>query len=235
MNDLYRQRLKPTVSSTLGTLQYNNIYRPQCSCGKVIFSQAPAILSIGTPPGRHPPMGRHPPGRHPPCTDTPLGRHTSLIRHPPLPGRHPPSQSPPGQTLPPRADTPSRRLLQRTVRILLEWIPVYAEYSSLKYAQIGFLTSMSQGVWLVERYKVGSKVPSRHSSVGRAPVLSHAVSQWHNRSHQCLFTNTWIGMTWLPCSPLRGQQVSHQRWIWGFHCTQATKHACEGIHPGFKT
>ena len=30
----------------------------------------------------------------------------------------------------------------------------------------------------------------------------------------------------------RGQQVSHQRWIWGIHCAQARKHT---IHPGFET
>ena len=29
----------------------------------------------------------------------------------------------------------------------------------------------------------------------------------------------------LPCWPSRGQQVSHQRWIWGIHCMQVTKHA----------
>ena len=54
-------------------------YRPQRSCGKVIFSQASIILSTGggdpeqTPPwedtpglGKHPPPGRHPPGQTPP-------------------------------------------------------------------------------------------------------------------------------------------------------------------------
>ena len=33
----------------------------------------------------------------------------------------------------------------------------------------------------------------------------------------------------------RGQQVSHQRWIWGFHWTQAINHTSKGIHPGFQT
>ena len=27
----------------------------------------------------------------------------------------------------------------------------------------------------------------------------------------------------------------HQSWIWGIYCTQATKHASEGIHPVFET
>ena len=39
----------------------------------------------------------------------------------------------------------------------------------------------------------------------------------------------------LPCWLPRGQQVSYLRWIWGIHCTQATKHASEGIHLGFET
>ena len=82
------------------------------SGGKVMFSQASAILSTGgsVPLGRHPlagrhlpgqadtPLGRHPltrqtppgththPGQTPPCSDTPLGR-------PPWSGRHPPGQA----------------------------------------------------------------------------------------------------------------------------------------------
>ena len=32
----------------------------------------------------------------------------------------------------------------------------------------------------------------------------------------------------LPCWPSGGQQLLHQRWISGIHCTQATKHASEG-------
>ena len=57
------------------------------------------------------PLGRHPLGRHP------LGRYPSGQAPPsryPL-GRHPPGQAPP----------PSRRLLLRTVRILLECILVF--------------------------------------------------------------------------------------------------------------
>ena len=70
-----------------------------------------------------------PPGRHPPC----LGRYPPPGQTPP-PGKTPPGQTqpwadthPPGQTLPrqtPPPPTPSRRLLQRTVRILLECILV---------------------------------------------------------------------------------------------------------------
>ena len=55
-------------------------YRPQRSCGKVMFSQASVILLTGgvcqTPPGRHPlvrhtPPGSHPLGRPPSWADTP--------------------------------------------------------------------------------------------------------------------------------------------------------------------
>ena len=40
--------------------------------------------------------------------------------------------------------------------------------------------------------------------------------------------------TLLPCWPSRGQQVSHQRWIWRIHCMQVTKHVSWGIHHGFE-
>ena len=72
------------------------------------------------------------------CADTPLdrlGRHTPPGRHPL--GRHPPGPTPaPGQTrqTPPQIETPlgrhphSRRLLQRTVRILLEFILVLISF-----------------------------------------------------------------------------------------------------------
>ena len=43
------------------------------------------------------------------------------------------------------------------------------------------------------------------------------------------------GMAQLPCWLPRGQQVSQQRGIWGFHCTQVTKHVSVDIHPSFKT
>ena len=58
-----------------------NIYRPQRSCGKVIFSQASVSHSVhrGVYPSMHwgqtPPLGRHPPGQTTPWADTPLGRH----------------------------------------------------------------------------------------------------------------------------------------------------------------
>ena len=61
-------------------------YRPQHSCGKIIFSQASVILSTG---GRHPPPGTHPLARHPPSRH-PLGRHPQANT---LPGQKPPLPS----------------------------------------------------------------------------------------------------------------------------------------------
>ena len=77
-------------------------YRPQRSCGKVIFSQVSVSHSVDRGcvyPSMH--WGRHPPRRH-------------LPRQTPRSCKHPPGQTPPS----------SRRLLQRTVRILLECILV---------------------------------------------------------------------------------------------------------------
>ena len=31
-----------------------------------------------------------------------------------------------------------------------------------------------------------------------------------------------LKIVWLPCWAPRGQQVSHQRWTWGIHCTEVT-------------
>ena len=96
-------------------------YRPQHSCGKIMFLHLSVILFTGVCVCVHPSMhwGRHPPGRHiPPCTgaDPPpadISKHT-LGQTPPADtpvDRHPPGRHPLG-----------RWLLLRTVRILLECI-----------------------------------------------------------------------------------------------------------------
>ena len=77
-------------------------YRPQRSCGKVMFSQASVILftwgvSARHPPGQTPPLGRHPradtpPSRHPPDRHHPHWENPHpLLDRPPL-GRHLPQQ-----------------------------------------------------------------------------------------------------------------------------------------------
>ena len=102
--------------SHLVELPLLDIYHPQLSCGKVMFSQVSVILFTGggvwqTPPSpvRHP-LGQTPlPKQTPPWTDTPgqrsPGRHppqadTPPRQTPPL-GRHPPAQCMLGYTPPP--------------------------------------------------------------------------------------------------------------------------------------
>ena len=76
-----------------------HLYRPQRSCGKVIFSQASVILFTGggvCPAcigADTPSPCRHSPRPDTPWEDTPQGRHVPLGRHPPgqtRPGKHPP-------------------------------------------------------------------------------------------------------------------------------------------------
>ena len=47
-----------------------------------------------------------------------------------------------------------------------------------------------------------------------------------------MFASTYFEMALLLYWPPYSQQVFLQRWIWGIHCTQVTKHASKGIHPG---
>ena len=81
-------------------------YRPQRSCGKVVFLHLSVILFTGScladAPKQTPPLGRHPAWAD-----------------------NSPRQTLPRQT-PPQADTPSQRQpLQRKVRILLECVHVF--------------------------------------------------------------------------------------------------------------
>ena len=73
-----------------------HLYRPQRSCGKVMFSQASVIMFTGGgcmpsmhwgrhPPGRHP-LGRHSPGQTPPWADTSPGQTSPPGKHPPPDG-----------------------------------------------------------------------------------------------------------------------------------------------------
>ena len=71
-----KQCISPTISSVFfkSRVEWNlDNYRPQRSCGKVMFSQASVILITGEVCGRHPP-GRHPSGQTPllpnACWDT---------------------------------------------------------------------------------------------------------------------------------------------------------------------
>ena len=53
--------------------------------------------------------------------------------------------------------------------------------------------------------------------------------------HQYLCASMCIEKVWLPCRLPRGQQVLHQRRIWGLNCMQVTKHTSKEIHPSFET
>ena len=132
-------------------LSFHDIYRPQHSCGKVMFLHLFVILFTGdvwqTPPQADTPPGQLTPwaDRCPSEADTPSkedtpGQTPSLDRHP-IPLDRPHRQTPPGQT-PSWTDTPlgrhplwvdtpwqipppTRRWpLQRMLRILLECILV---------------------------------------------------------------------------------------------------------------
>ena len=90
-----------------------NDYRPQTKLRKGNFL-TPVSQSVhrGVPAsmhaGIHPPLGRHTlSGRHPPWADTPQA------------ATPPPGQTPPQADTTPPADTPTRRLLLRTVCILV--------------------------------------------------------------------------------------------------------------------
>ena len=58
----------------------------------------------------------------------------------------------------------------------------------------------------------------------------HITDSSPTKSSTC--ASTGIEMDQPPCWLPRGQQVSHQRWIWGIYCTQVMKHASERIYPG---
>ena len=74
--------------------------------------------------------------------------------------------------------------------------------------------------------------PAKAQSVDRLPDLTLWGSSTIDpglKSHEYMFVTMWVRMARLP----RGQ-VSHQRWMWGFHYTQAMKHASERIHHCFE-
>ena len=70
--------------------------------------------------------------------------------------------------------------------------------------------------------------------------LSHTV-QWHPRFRVWvqpmlvkMCASTWSKSAQVQCLLPKGQQVLHQRWIWGIYCTQATKHASKGSSLALK-
>ena len=110
-------------------------YRPQQSCEGYVFTPVCHSVHRGVCLSAcwHttiPPQSRHPPGADTPLEQTPAGPGAPLGADTPR-SRPPGTGHPPGPGTPPGADTPprnqappSRRLLLRTVRILLECILV---------------------------------------------------------------------------------------------------------------
>ena len=100
---------------------------PQCMLGRHPCPMgrhppwAPTPGQTPPTPWQTPPLGRHLPGQIPPPADNPLGRQP-LGQTPPSPANPPPGRHPPT----------SRRLLLRTVRILLECILVSILHSKAK-------------------------------------------------------------------------------------------------------
>ena len=101
-------------------------YHPQRSCEGYVFTPVCHSVHRGEYLGRYPPGPGTPPGRYTPRVGTPPGtRYTPRQVDPPRTPVHPPAGTPPlDQVHPPEQVHPSRRLLLRTVRILLECILV---------------------------------------------------------------------------------------------------------------
>ena len=124
---------------------------------------------------------------------------------------------------------------------------LYQALSEVSMNKIALWISVCVDDWIAERGIIASNRIAQVFCRFRVwfceqnvKVYSHRLSQ-HSmidpglQPHWFLFTSTLMRMAQLPCWPPSGQQVLHQRWIWGFCCMQAMKHASEGIHPGFGT
>ena len=73
-------------------------------------------------------------------------------------------------------------------------------------------------------YQVVKRAWLRHESV-RTGIPLACTTAWKNM---------W-GIDWQACWMPWLQQMSHQRWIWGIHHTQAKMYTSEGILPDFET
>ena len=112
-----------------------NVFTPVCHSVHVGGGVCLTACWDTPPPSRHPtPQADTPPGQTPPG-QTPLGQTPPGQTHPP--GQTPRTDTPPGQ-IPPS----SRRLLQRTVRILLECILVVGEVPQIRLIQSSKNTKM---------------------------------------------------------------------------------------------
>ena len=116
---------------------------------------------------------------------------------------------------------------------------------SLIFATARFLKKYLDAKSLLRSVNVPYRSPFKSSLVVFAAHCEQEgiVSQDHFRSvhfRTLIWPRTWIrappiivrkyvdNTALLPCWPQIGQQVLHQRWVWGIHCAQATKYISEG-------
>ena len=67
-------------------------------------------------------------------------------------------------------------------------------------------------------------------------TLCWALNSWFESPlNACRCASMWIKKAQLQCQQvIKGQQVLHQKWIWGIHCTQISYHASKGFILGFE-
>ena len=82
---------------------------------------------------------------------------------------------------------------------------------------------LNRKIWLIPMYQVFPYIKINDCHFTPSKIIRYKVNK--------------LASMWMKCLgwPPRRQQVLHQRWIFGIGCMQATKHASEGIHPGFET
>ena len=114
---------------------WTSLYHPQHGCSKVMLSQVSVILFTGGRCVSQHALGQTPPsGQTPPCAEPPSWVDTPT----PTPGRHHPHRADtPWVDTPLHTDTP-RWPLQRTVRILLEYILVTKTFAASLLVRLYF-------------------------------------------------------------------------------------------------
>ena len=118
-------------------------------------------------------------------------------------------------------------------------VPFQVVLDKYKWSHVHLMyTGLSSIIWLLWGidYMSAKSICCSQAGVAKwstAPYLLHAARTVMGLSPKPppiladISAGTWIKKAQLPCWPLYSQQVSHQRWISGIHCMQATKHASE--------
>ena len=118
-------------------------------------------------------------------------------------------------------------------------VPFQVVLGKYKWSHLHLVyTGLSSIIWMLWGIDYMSTKSICHSQAGVAewstvPYLLHAAQTVMGLSPKPppiladISAGTWIEKAQLPCWPLYSQQVSHQRWISGIYCKQATKHTSE--------